>query len=286
MTDDLLRYNGEDRVISTVELQKQLDKDPKHSWTAGLGFGSLDKYIGGIRGGQLIILTGPTGEGKTLLCQSITAKLVTQGFHVCWFSYELPPQDFLDCFGSPDERPSFYVPSIIKGRSVSWIADRCQEAKLKYNTRIIFIDHLHFMLDMNMVQNTSLVLGAILRSLKQDVAVPLDIAVIIVAHMRKIDPSLTEPELHLIRDSSFCAQEADIALAVWRIKEESGEYGTRAVVKVLKARKTGLCGRKFRFIKSGRYLEQYTDDGIVEQPQALKPEPTQEGLWNDNKEPF
>ena len=67
----LREYHGADEVIS-FEKQRELLKNQKQSQKFLTSIPSLDRMINGFQEGELTIITAPTGQGKTTLCQSLT----------------------------------------------------------------------------------------------------------------------------------------------------------------------------------------------------------------------
>ncbi len=61
------------------------------------GFGALDRTLtGGFRSGELVLLGGPPGLGKTTLALQMIRNLVTAGHHAVYFSYEHDTQSVLE----------------------------------------------------------------------------------------------------------------------------------------------------------------------------------------------
>lgn len=52
-------------------------------------FPALTRLLGGHRRGELTVLTGPTGCGKTTLCAEISLDLAQQGINTLWGSFEI-----------------------------------------------------------------------------------------------------------------------------------------------------------------------------------------------------
>jgi len=255
----LAKYSGEDRVISSHELEKELEvMKGKTIYSFKSGLPTLDLYTEGFESGELIVVSGYTGHGKTSLCQSLTVNFEEQGIRSLWFSYEMPPRQFLAKFQG---KPLFYLPRQMKERALNWIEDRILEAKVKYETRIVIIDHLHFLIDLIRMGHPSLEIGTIVRSLKQ-LAMKYNIVVFLIAHtsMPKGDKP---PELEDIRDSSFITQEADAVLVIKRIKLKKSEdegassmYGNDAWISILKHRRMGTIGKKVKVLyKDKRFYE-------------------------------
>jgi replicative DNA helicase len=112
--------------------------------------------------------------------------------------------------------------------------ERCIEAHMKYNTRIFFVDHLHYLIDMARVKNPSLDIGTIVRRLKR-FAVDNDFIIFLLAHVSKTESD--NVSYRDLRDSSFIAQESDTVIMVKRTPEESP---TRSKARVEFHRRTGI----------------------------------------------
>lgn len=230
--ESFAQYDGTDKVLTSYELQDKLraeKRDPHISVKAGIP--GIDYACEGFRDGELIIISGPTKQGKTLLGQTLTVNFAKQKEYPCWFSYEVPARQFLEQFPA---LPLFYLPTNNKSQDFNWFMERCLEAFFKYNTRIFFIDHLHFLVDMARVGNPSLEIGAIVRRIKR-FAVNNDFIIFLLAHIGKN----TGEELSWkdIRDSSFIPQESDCVIMVKRTPKQ-GQNTARARIEF--HRRTGV----------------------------------------------
>jgi len=255
--DELLEYQGNDRVVSSYEIQEslKLKRQGNEPLTITSGIPTLDRYTEGFREGELVIVSGPTGEGKTLLMQTITHHITNKDEPVMpiWFSFEMPPAHFLRCF--PDV-PYFYMPLELKPYKWQWFYNRCRENELKHQSRIIIIDHLHFLLDFFKSGNPSIEIGGVVRKLKR-LSVDRRYIIFLVAHIRMIADG-TKASLRHIRDSSFVTQEADTVIMIQRYVSEKKE--NQAELTVDKCRWTGTMGKKVFVKKIDGYLRELTDD--------------------------
>jgi len=242
-------YNGEDRVLPGSEVLEAYRKDRPSMDPYLSGLSGLDKIIDGFYPGQLIVVSGITGHGKTTMCQTFTVALAKQMAFPLWFSYEVDCDDFLRVF--PSDLPKYiYMPVKMKDNSIEWIEDRMMEAKFKFDVKAVFIDHLHYLVSMNPKQNASFMIGKTVRDLKQ-LALKHKIVMFLVAHMQKTKND-EEPGLGHIRDSSFIEQEADTVLYVWRAKTDR----MLTVLKIAKNRKRGMIDEKiYTRLIGGRYEE-------------------------------
>lgn len=190
----LSKYEGDDAVISSAEMKEFLDNHPQNVVHFKSGIPTLDSLMDGFEGGELIVVSGMTKMGKSLICQNITKNIAERDIKSLWFSYEMPVRQFLQRFG--DNPPVFYLPKKLKGRADVWLRERMYEAKLKYGIKAVFIDHLHFLVDMIQMRSPSLEIGAIVRKLKRT-AMELNIVIFLIAHTGKLkmdeEPSIDSP---------------------------------------------------------------------------------------------
>lgn len=258
----LVGYEGTDRVVQFLAYLREKGEIDTKIKRFETGFIQLDGLTEGFETGEMIVITGPTGNGKTLLAESIGKNLMQQGANALWFSYEVATASLLKKYQVMDTF-GLYVPMQLKAGDFTWLVDRCLEAKLKYDCRIVFIDHLHYLVDMSTKLNMSLNIGGVLRQLKNIVAVGMNMVVVLICHQEKSEKD-TEASLDRSRDSSFIGQECDIGLVVFRSPDPSPVKGMPssyeqgwATVKVDKARRAGTFRKKLSYIKKGPWLEEF-----------------------------
>jgi replicative DNA helicase len=248
-------YNGDDRIISSQEIYEKMLTE-KEIELIPTGFPSLDKILGGFAPSQLITISAPTKSGKTSFCMDLTTKL--KDYTPLWLSFEEPVRELISKFIERKEVPPlFMTPKQMTGNKCAWVEERIMESKAKFDSRIVFIDHLHFIIDMINGNNVSLEIGATMRELKQ-MAKRWGIVIVLVAHMKKTNP--TEPvTIDDLRDSSFVAQESDTVITLWRQAEwvdKELNISDNVKISVQANRRTGKTGNlDFVFIK-GHFLEQ------------------------------
>lgn len=244
----LATNTGEDEVISATELKRRLDREPKPVWSCRSKLPFLDRHIGDFKPGQLITASGTTGHGKTTLYRTITQALVEQDIPLMWLTFEIGSEELISDI--PEiYRDHFYLPAKITSKDFSWIEDRTLEAILKYKCKAVFIDHLHRIVDLAKIQNSSLAIGSTVQNLKL-MAVNHGVIVFLIAHTTK---TRTDSELGLgdIRDSSLIEQESDVVLYTWRAKTEFHNF-----IKIAKNRPKGIIDKKFEVVlRDGRYWE-------------------------------
>ena len=246
---DLSRYDGEDRIISSIEMRKSFKHRKEHLFTAKSQLPTLDKWLEGFVPGELVAISGITKNGKTLFSQTLTKSFYNQQVFSLWFTYELPARQFLSCF--PD-MPLLFMPRILKAANMDWLEERIRESFLKHSTRVVFIDHLHYLFDMARTRNVSLEIGTVIRRLKT-FAVSNELIIFLMCHTTKPGKDIGNMGFEGIRDSSVVAQESDVVLMVQR-KPELGPDIARLGVEF--SRRTGAMKQEVWLQKIGGYLRE------------------------------
>lgn len=259
-TKDFKEYCGDDEVVHAKDI-KRLYEDRKYTFRVHSKLPTLDNYIHGFVPGELIVVSGFTKHGKTLFCQTLTHNFEEQDCLSIWFSFELPPIQFLDCF--PD-LPFLYMPKTLKQKNIEWIENRIIESYQKFHTRTVFIDHLHYVVDIAKKGNASLDIGAVIRRLKS-LAVAEGFIIFLLCHTtndRGDDRDFGSP-----RDSSFIEQESDTALMIKRFPKIGDNI---SAVQINQHRRTGIMDKRVWMEKIGSYLVETTEREIPEQEKKRK----------------
>jgi len=243
---NLSEYAGDDQVISAAEMMTRLENRPESVIQVKSFIPSLDEAIGDFREGELITISGPTKGGKTLLAQTLTQAFNKQQYFPLWFSYEVPSKQFLGQF---HELPMIFMPGRLIAHVWPWFEDRVMESFLKYRTRIIFIDHLHYLIDLMKLRNPSIEIGQVIRRLKT-MAVEREFIIFLLCHTVK-GSSDGELSYESIRDSSFVSQESD---SVFMIKRTPKEGTNTARLRVEFHRRSGFLERVVYLQKVGDKL--------------------------------
>jgi len=249
LEDKVRDYQGEDRIVSSHELAERLGDTPSVCVPTGLGM--LDNIIGGAEEGELIVVTGPSGEGKTTLLMSITQNIKEPS---AWFTLEVTPKQFIRKMKSRGDLPLFYLPNENTKSSMDWVEERIVESVVKFKTKVIFIDHVHSILSSaRYTNNVSLEIGEMVQRVK-DIAIKYNLIIYLIAHCKD---NSTNPQAEIrkedIRDSGMIVRIADTVLGVWRIKNDDSvdskrrpldldPTDTKAKLRVLKNRRTGNLG--------------------------------------------
>jgi len=134
----LIKYDGIDRIVSFEEMGKIMENRGTPDVELKTLIPTLDKTVGGFVGGELIVVSGITGEGKSLICQTFTNNFTKQDVGSLWFTYEMPPQYFIRRF--KNNMPIAYLPQELTSNKTDWVEERILEAKLKYNVKAVWPD--------------------------------------------------------------------------------------------------------------------------------------------------
>ena len=246
MTDEHLKklreYDAADRVVTSHEMKLAFTREADSVIDVKSCIPGIDQACNGFRDGELIVISGPTKNGKTLLAQTFTVNFTKQMVYPLWFTFEVPARQFLSQFRDP--LPLIYMPQKLKPRAMDWLEDRVYESFEKYHTRIIFIDHLHYLVDLARQKQVSLEIGTIIRRLKS-LAVDGNFVIFLLCHTTKgkQDGTLSYES---IRDSSFISQESDCVIMIKRTPDD-GENTARARVEF--HRRTGVLEKTIALIK-------------------------------------
>lgn len=241
----MMAYQGDDRVVPASEVYTNAVEMAKDHTAINSGITKLDEILGGFHQGQLVVISGSTGSGKTQVMQFLTWLIAKNGNECLWFNYELGDLEFFEKM--PDGFQKFFMPKKMVHNKLRWLEERIIEGIAKYNTSVVFIDHMHFIIDFNdsaKMQNSSIYIGTVLRDLKR-IAVERNIIIFLVSHMKKLE-SGKEPDINDMRDSSFIGQEADTVLMILRDEqkmEDNITHKTNQVALIVrKNRRTGKVG--------------------------------------------
>lgn len=233
------------------------------------GVDSFDKASdGGIRGGELVVLTGSQKQGKTSYALWLTKRIVDSGVPCLWFTYEMNPwylKEKLQALGAKEEFAT-YVPFKQDDKSIDFIEQRILEAQESHACKIIFIDHLHRLVsyEQELTGNTSWVVGAVAKRLK-DLAVRTDSIIFLIAHSKRLAEG-ERVDVNSIRDSALVANEADYVYTIERLKKKEkkiksleeimdGNQTDYSKVCLVANRRTGGCPIKLFQVTNGIFTE-------------------------------
>ena len=249
------------------------------------GLESLDKVLdGGFRFGQLAILTGKRGDGKSTIASMFGCEALGQNYNCFFYSGELPDFFFRNWIdrqitrkkeiGQSDEdqlnqwygeRAFIYDNSKVSDENVE-LLKAIEIAAVQKNCKFIMIDNLMTALDpdldTDLYRQQSKFVGNLATLAKR-----LNVFILLVAHPRKSFGNITNDD---ISGSSNITDRADIVLVYGRISqkekdedETTTEFDRR--LEVLKNRLTGKLateknGIKLIFEPGSKRIAEHTTD--------------------------
>lgn len=266
--EDYLRsYDGQDKVVSSIELIEEAKKKNVPIFRIKTHVAGIDRMLDSVEEGEMVVVTGPTGQGKTSLLLHITRQLSKASVKCLWFSYEMSYAQLINKMLTEKNVYEFFVPKEISNNHLDFIERKIMEARAKYDIRTVFIDHLSMLYSLEKYsgRNTSLELGDIVAKIKS-LALKHGIIIFLVAHAKKVEAG-QEIFLEDIRDSGHIANLADSVITVQRVPNDYQE-GDRRIgqiqetdnrirIKVEKNRRRGT---------RGSLLAKYENGDITEVP--------------------
>lgn len=236
----------------------------------GSGFSDLDGCMrGGFREGDLTVISGIAGEGKTTLCRMFTLNFAQAGIPSAWFSHEMTVSELWEEFRLMGANPDLisYVPIELKD-DFDWTLKHCDLAIQQHGAKAIFIDTLGDIVRsvkrQQELSNYATYLAQLCKDLRK-YAIDRRVMVFVVAHAVKNTKSKSnETENSDIANSAGIAQAAANVFHVWR----DNESDNLSYVKVGKSRRDGTKkGWKFKFrysdhklLQEGRHLDNPNED--------------------------
>lgn len=230
------------------------------------GFSNLDRVVDGFFMGQLVLLTGKRGEGKSTLMGQLMAEALNQGYKVLAYSGELPgyqfkrwldfqlagPQNVLTTYNVySDPRYSLgedtverlnrwyydsaflYDNNSLNGDEYESLLETIEKAIQRYGVKLVCVDNLMTAIDVASADSQYIQQSQFVRSLKQ-IAVRYNVVVLLVAHPKKTEGKVTDNDA--VFGSSDITNRADTVLSY--VKNPEGETPGGKVF-VMKNRMTG-----------------------------------------------
>jgi KaiC/GvpD/RAD55 family RecA-like ATPase len=223
LSEFMAAYSGENEVISSEDLLDDIEKFEKEERHL-TGIKQLDDILDGFRSNQVIAVAAPTKAGKTQFCVHLARALKNT---TMFLFEESAPEVLYKYHKKGMELPRFYTPRSVVGMDLDTVYLKMIEAWAKYDSRIFFIDHLHYLLDDENI-NTTYKIKMVMQQLKE-FAKRHNFTIFIVAHIKHIAVD-QPPGAEAIRDSSFVAQYADTTIMLWRETHEVGARGHKNVI--------------------------------------------------------
>ncbi len=253
--EELAYYEGKDKVITNLELLEEV-RNQKNEFKIKSGFPMLDNYLDGFVPGELIILTGAVKSGKSLLMKSMINNLYKlEGEASLVFSYEEMARYFFEGFANKSEDILFYMPKEMHAYDIDWVLEKIVESKVKNGTRVVYIDHGHFLFELSIQRNPSLYIGSIVRKIKR-LAIDEGLVIFLIWHITKGKvESEDDMDYQLLRDSGMLSAEADVVVFIRRKYKSDGIVQVdEGMLKICFSRRTGALEKLIPIEKRDHYF--------------------------------
>lgn len=263
-----LAYSGEDEVVPFEVIAERVRNEPE-TFQIMSGWPEFDKIIRGFRPQQLVVVSALTKSGKTQWCMDLTSRI--SDYAPLWLPFEESAEELIrKCIERGIEPPKGFTPSIMKGGELKWVESKIVEGIVKYDSKIVFIDHLDFLVPFG-ADNHALRMADTMRTLK-GFAKKWGVCIVIICHLTKVKMD-TMPTLEDLRGSSAIGQEADTAIILWRETERSKKELTitsNVVVSVQANRRHGTTGNVTMTFDGKHYIEQEWREDVIASNKANK----------------
>lgn len=230
-----------------VPIKDALDPNRKKAESFPCGFPILDEATAkkgkkGFKDGDLIVISGKSGNGKTMLALNFIKNFLDLGITSILFSYEVIIDNVYETFEEMgvEDNPAIFTPKKNVTGDVDWIKDKVKEADRKYWSKVVVIDHLDFVTAKGITSDDHRrnEINNIVRELK-NFAVENHKIVILLAHIIKTDKQQLQNED--IADSRSINNLADYIMFIGRKVDESGnQEGNEGIIRLTKNRYTGI----------------------------------------------
>lgn len=258
LQETMAAYDGEYRLAWSEEILADIRSRPKvEAYKTGVA--SLDDITGGFRDQQVITIGAHSKHGKTAFGLFLLEKL--ESLNPVMIPLEQSNEELIEQrYENGYSIPKFLSPKALAARvSVDWIEERVVEGIAKYNTKLVLIDHLGYINDMDgdyKRENHSLRIEKVMQSLK-NVAKKWNVVVVLLVHIVKADEA-KPPTLEDLKGSQAILGESDKVIMLWRKNKKSGKvqvYEDKTMLAVLANRRNGRNGFIGLRFERGQYLE-------------------------------
>ncbi len=267
-TEEQIKQMEETLKDDTLDLMKNVAdvqiKELNTSSPISTGIRSVDESLrGGFRLGDLVIVSGMTGHGKTTLASTIAVNMAERGEPVLFLTYEVfvaEVWDKIKAMGVNDDI-KIYTPKCHTSGRIAWIAKKIKEAKA-YGIKFIVIDHLEFLTSddkyaKNVNLNFSNKMSEVVKEVK-NLARNEGVCILLLCHLRKVGQG--RPGINDLKDTSSIGQESDCVLFIERLEvanpaNNDDIYSPLSVLSIQKNRRTGKTCYIEIIMDRGRFVE-------------------------------
>ncbi len=190
------------------------------------GFKNIDEALkGGIRSGDLGIVSGYAGHGKSLLAMQVSYQIAVDQVASGWFEYEMLEDEMGERWEalSVTKDHKIYTPKKTHRTDIEWLEEKILEAK-RLGMSLFFIDLLDYIRPKTEGQRVSMnkadYIQKVVEQLKA-IAQQQQVAIVLMAHLRKPERGAgKEPSMFDLKDSSAIYNLANWVLIIHRLTKK------------------------------------------------------------------
>lgn len=235
------------------------------------GVYELDRCIRGFAMGQLVILTGKRGEGKSTFMSQLVCEALNQNKNVFvysgeladyhfknWLDLQLAGDKYVSEFTDQFDAPEYSIPDDVRGAINTWyrnrayiydnnylvdgdefesLPDTVEKVIKQYNIQMVCIDNLMTAMEAVSEQSNLYLAQSNFVGRLKAIAMKYSIVIVLVAHPRKSSAKDMMDDNDLVAGSSDITNKADIVLKYSRNTNE--DLGCDGLIKVTKNRIMG-----------------------------------------------
>jgi replicative DNA helicase/ribosomal protein L37AE/L43A len=233
--------SGGDSVVRIAELREAYKKSLRGTNPRGIstGWTDLDVVMGGVREGEVTLVTGDTASGKSTFASQWALQMATQGVRTLVCPFEMGAQRQLDKWvrqwsqSAPDTLSDQGLDQTLDAleRLPVWVLTRYGSIRIepmrntliyairKLGVKFVLVDHIHFMVDEGPNERSDL--DSMMKMLAE-IAVDTRTHIVVVAHPRQHSSSDEKHrdnriiQMSDLKGSSGLKQLADNIMSVWR----------------------------------------------------------------------
>jgi replicative DNA helicase len=289
--DTLSMSIGGDPKLAQVYLNSLIEQVQNPKPFISTGIADFDAYMRGFQAGQMVVIAGRPGQGKSVLGTQIALTSAVQGRPALMFNFEMSGEEIVgriiagelginsESIANRDLYPSQIEHMISRkdmldglplfidtktSHNINSIRAIARKYKRQHNIGVLVVDYLQLIHeDKDRTENREQVVARMSRSFKV-LAKELEIPVIILSQLsRESDKRATkEPQLSDLRESGAIEQDADIVMFTHRPEthgidtfEDGSSTAGMMLLKVAKRRNGRTATLRLRFNAKDQRIE-------------------------------
>ena len=262
-------------IVPVIDLPRSFRSEIDKGYSTG--WKNLDRYMQGLRRGEVTVVTADTGVGKTTFCTHLMVNCAMQGIPVWINSWEMNPatimrkvasivlrrpmkmQNFNDHeneqFDEWSSRYKVYINPHTIGTDIYSLGKQLQHAKT-LGIEIVLLDHLDYLVNTKKDKTHEAIDETVKRL--HELAFSLSMHFILICHPRQSSTSTDEVGIHSLKGSSSIKQYADNILILHRCaRSDPTSDPNKVKIRIAKNRMFGTEGHAYLFYQPAwdGYLE-------------------------------